>query len=387
MAPAPPPDAIAPQKLDYQRMPDAQLRSLEAPPVAVQPAVPIRPQNIHGQRIAPLDARPLDVPSVQTLPLVPLVPEALPRQRIAPLDAKRLDAPIVETVPPVPLVPDNLQRPHIAPLEAKPLEAPPVEMVPAIPLVPEALPRQRVAPLDVRPLKYPTSLPRLPFLWCQGTCKDSAWRHSKQDRSTFRMSSWSRRLRWCPTTCNASASHRSMQPRSRHPPKSRQSPSPHRNRAAPLRRLHRRHRHRDATREAPPKRHRGCQAPRASSGVPPRSRQTGDLPPLRFGTPELDAEVFRPRVVSAPDAEGSSHVNLDAARRRAREIASEESTSRGVLPVFNAPPPAAERKTRLGEGIEKAAKPDCRTAYAGLGLLAIFPLMASTVSDTMNCRW
>ena len=39
-----------------------------------------------------------------------------------------------------------------------------------------------------------------------------------------------------------------------------------------------------------------------------------------------------------------------------------------------------------GKAIAKAAKPDCRTAYAELGLLAIAPLVASTVGNG-GCRW
>ena len=34
----------------------------------------------------------------------------------------------------------------------------------------------------------------------------------------------------------------------------------------------------------------------------------------------------------------------------------------------------------------KAAKPDCRTAYAGMGLLAVVPLVASSVGNG-GCRW
>jgi len=37
--------------------------------------------------------------------------------------------------------------------------------------------------------------------------------------------------------------------------------------------------------------------------------------------------------------------------------------------------------------MEKAAKPDCRTAYAGMGLLAVPALVAAAVSDDAGCRW
>ena len=71
-------------------------------------------------------------------------------------------------------------------------------------------------------------------------------------------------------------------------------------------------------------------------------------------------------------------------RKRVREIASEGSGSRGVLNLV--PPPPIERKDKLAEDIAKAAKPDCRTAYAGLGLLAVVPLVASAVGNG-GCNW
>jgi hypothetical protein len=46
-----------------------------------------------------------------------------------------------------------------------------------------------------------------------------------------------------------------------------------------------------------------------------------------------------------------------------------------------------ERRDKLAEDIAKAAKPDCRTAYAGMGLLAVVPLVASSVSSNGGCNW
>jgi hypothetical protein len=57
--------------------------------------------------------------------------------------------------------------------------------------------------------------------------------------------------------------------------------------------------------------------------------------------------------------------------------------SRGLLPLLPAPP---ERKSKLSEGIEKAARPDCRSAHSDKGLLAVVPLAADAVSDK-GCRW
>jgi hypothetical protein len=112
------------------------------------------------------------------------------------------------------------------------------------------------------------------------------------------------------------------------------------------------------------------------------------LPRLRFGAPDVDEEVFRSRrdgVEPSATPGAAPGVTAETLRRRAREIASEGSGPQGVLNIVP-PPPPQERKDTLAEGIAKAAKPDCRTAYAGMGLLAIAPLVASTVGNG-GCRW
>jgi len=74
---------------------------------------------------------------------------------------------------------------------------------------------------------------------------------------------------------------------------------------------------------------------------------------------------------------------MEAARKRAREIASQATSTRGILPAL---PPPPERKSKESIALEKAIKPDCRTAYAGMGLLAVPALVASTIGDG-GCRW
>ncbi|NDI85503.1 hypothetical protein EYB48_07815 [Undibacterium sp. B2R-29] len=43
-------------------------------------------------------------------------------------------------------------------------------------------------------------------------------------------------------------------------------------------------------------------------------------------------------------------------------------------------------ETDLAKGTKKAERKDCRNAFAGLGLLALVPLAASTVTD-LGCKW
>ena len=59
--------------------------------------------------------------------------------------------------------------------------------------------------------------------------------------------------------------------------------------------------------------------------------------------------------------------------------------SSGLVPL-NLAPPAPEPETKLGRAIQKAAQPDCRDAYAGLGLLAVPVLIADAITDK-GCRW
>jgi hypothetical protein len=54
--------------------------------------------------------------------------------------------------------------------------------------------------------------------------------------------------------------------------------------------------------------------------------------------------------------------------------------------VLNLMPPPPEKKSKLATEIEKAAKPDCRQAYAGMGLLAAVPLAADAVRGK-GCKW
>ena len=136
-------------------------------------------------------------------------------------------------------------------------------------------------------------------------------------------------------------------------------------------------------------RHRPPQ--RERSAPTPERIQTpagGELPRLRYGAPDVEEEVFRSLregAPTSPEPGAAAGITGESLRKRAREIAREGSGPGGVLNVVP-PPPPQERRDTLAEGIAKAAKPDCRTAYAGMGLLAVVPLVASTVGNG-GCRW
>jgi len=137
---------------------------------------------------------------------------------------------------------------------------------------------------------------------------------------------------------------------------------------------------------APPVTTPGVEAPAAPKApvdeLPPRLRFPG---PAALPHSDVDSEVFKPRVINPPSEPGGSPtVNIDAAGRRARELVAEESRSRRVVNVL--PPPPRDYRSKLAEDMEKSFKPDCRTAYAGLGFLAVIPLVAATVGDG-GCVW
>ena len=79
------------------------------------------------------------------------------------------------------------------------------------------------------------------------------------------------------------------------------------------------------------------------------------------------------------------YIDLEGARREAtHQVAREGTGSRAVLALPLEPPP--EYKSKDARALEKAVKPDCRTAYAALGLFAVPALLVSAFTDT-GCRW
>ena len=118
-------------------------------------------------------------------------------------------------------------------------------------------------------------------------------------------------------------------------------------------------------------------APSASAGraIEPGPNQPGG------GAPEAGAQ--RGRDVPTPPSLASSapRLNLNLPTARGGELSS--MGSRGALQLMPRPP---EVKSKLAEDIEKAARADCRKAYAGSGLLALGSLAVDAARDK-GCRW
>ena len=94
------------------------------------------------------------------------------------------------------------------------------------------------------------------------------------------------------------------------------------------------------------------------------------------------------RMVETPADSGSASVSpsidLEAARAIARQTV--RSQPAPLARTEQNGTDAAEPETVLGRKIQRAANPDCRTSYAGAGLLAIPLLLKDAVSDG-GCKW
>ncbi len=137
-------------------------------------------------------------------------------------------------------------------------------------------------------------------------------------------------------------------------------------------------------REAPRK--IDTEVPRAAQ--PAASREAPAAAPvtrLNYGAPPDVDDIFTPRKSGDPPAAGApAPIDIDAARK-ARESSRITYGRTGIIPLSLSPPPP-EPESKLGRAIQKAAQPDCRDAYAAMGLLAIPFLLKDTVTDT-GCRW
>ena len=135
----------------------------------------------------------------------------------------------------------------------------------------------------------------------------------------------------------------------------------------------------------------------------PRIERTFAEPPKIVAPPAPAQEISQPAfpariapplppppVVEKREAPSSGYdptrpaMDMDEVRRRASQMAREGTGQRALLPFPMPAPP--ERKTKTEEALERARKPDCRTAYKELGLLAVAPLIANEFGEG-TCRW
>jgi hypothetical protein len=116
--------------------------------------------------------------------------------------------------------------------------------------------------------------------------------------------------------------------------------------------------------------------PAAPAAPGPEAARPAPVPATDSG-PRIGADI----AVPAAAASAPKRLNLELGRLRGGEL-SRHGTA-GVLPVLPRPP----ETDKLAAEIEKAARADCRKAYAGAGILAVVPLAIDAVRGTAGCKW
>ena len=100
------------------------------------------------------------------------------------------------------------------------------------------------------------------------------------------------------------------------------------------------------------------------------------------GRPDAGSQVGQDVATPAAAASAPPRLNLQLARPRGGELS--RFSAPGVLPLLPRPP---ELPDKLADDIAKSARKDCRTAYQGIGLLAVVPLAAEAVRKDSGCKW
>lgn len=108
---------------------------------------------------------------------------------------------------------------------------------------------------------------------------------------------------------------------------------------------------------------------------------TGPAPGPGAGGVDLSGRTVPP--VPAASAGGPPPLNLELGTSRGTGRPAAAGT-RGAL---NLMPPPPERRSKLAEDMEKAGKPDCRSAHADKGLLGVVPLAQAALGKDGDCRW
>ncbi|MGZ5598690.1 MAG: hypothetical protein ACXWG3_18765 [Usitatibacter sp.] len=134
-------------------------------------------------------------------------------------------------------------------------------------------------------------------------------------------------------------------------------------------------------------------APAPAPATTPRpAPSASDRPVIREeAAPRFNAPPGSPDSVLRGERAPSSNydptapaVDVDAMKKRAGDLARSGSGQRAILPFPM--PPVPEKKSKIEAALDKAHKPDCRTAYSSLGLAAVVPLIANEFGEG-TCKW
>ena len=344
-APRPPLEGLAPPKFEGRLAPPAELAPSEVPAAPTAPLERIAPSKVERELARPLELAPLEIPATPAAPIERIVVPQLAPEIAAPAELKPRELPSaaapIESIPPA-----KIERQL----------APPIELAPSVTPIAPAAPLERIAPpRSELELSVPTEI--APATVAPATPIE---RLAPPSAAPAERIAPPTELR-TPSRLEGEA-----RPAERAPPKPEGAAPP-------------------ATTPTP----RGERAPPAGGAPPAVAPEKAPAAPERFhfGSPTPEEEIFKPRGnVMPPLDEVSSppYIDLDGARRAAaHEVLREGAGSRGVLAL---PVPPPEYKSKEARALEKAVKPDCRTEYAALGLLAVPALLMSALADT-GCRW
>ena len=316
--------------------------ALPLPRIVAEPLARIEAPTM---RVLPQDAAPLaEPPPLPRIAAEPLARIEAPTMRVVPPDAPRLPEPSpLPRIAAEPLARIEATPMRVLPQDAAPLAEPPplprIEAEALAPVAPTPAAAMRPAPQDAAPLAEPPPLPRIEAeaLAPVAPTPAAAMRPAPQDAAPFA----------APRGFSAVA-----------PPPDEAQPA--RGGPAPA----------------------GPTAPGVVASPPGPARL--DFGPRRSVDPDLAALVGE-SVPEAPPSNQPAGLDIDATRALARNLHRAPAATRPGRPLdLSVPKPDAE--STLGRAIGKAAQPDCRVAYAGLGLLGVPFLLFDTLTDT-GCRW
>ena len=320
-------ERIAPPAIERELMPllSVPLRAESVPPAA--PLEKIAPSGVAPAMAPPVELRPHERPIVPSAPIERLAPEQPEHRMQPPVSLPPRELPKVPSTPIERLAPQQPERPMAPPVSLAPRESPRAPSAPIERLAPQQPERPLAPPVSLPPRESP-QLPSAPV----------------------------ERLAPLPSE------HELSPPVALPPRETPQLP------AAPMEQI------------APRSLEQREIAPRRPE-VAPEER----LPNLWFA-PRPDESMFKERrdvVIPSTEPGELPHIDREGARQRAREIASGEGSRRVINLALPVPP---EKKSKEAQAIDKAGRPDCRTEYADLGLLAVPALLANAITDT-GCKW
>ncbi|WP_332862779.1 hypothetical protein [Janthinobacterium svalbardensis] len=113
--------------------------------------------------------------------------------------------------------------------------------------------------------------------------------------------------------------------------------------------------------------------------APAASPQAITVVPASPATPAASADTFRQETAETPK------FDMEAARKTARKMAGERDPSKVGTAVGQIPDKPLQTESQLARDIAQGKRGDCRTAYAGAGLLA--PVLMLLDKKDSGCKW